>query len=196
MCIYIYNYSIRNQSGNTAAQVAASSGFTECANYLERAMQIQGQAAGVYDEMRTPVTHPTTCLSNPMSNPIVSERSSPPNVFQSSSGENVLISVNRYHSNPHYISSGAERWSANHSMANGLNHNNNNQSEDCDMEMEEGAQGGHDYLNSNGAMDGATNGDMMFSPGVWRNGVQVAGKKRGLEGGEEECFKRARSEGN
>lgn len=35
-------------------------GHHECANYLERAMQIQQQATGVYDEMRTPVTQPSS----------------------------------------------------------------------------------------------------------------------------------------
>ena len=175
--------------------MAASSGFTECANYLERAMQIQVQATGVYDEMRTPVTHPSAGMANPMSNPIVSERSSPPHVFQSPSGGNTLISVNRYHSNPHYISTEAAGLSATPSMTNGLNHNNNNQSEDCDMEMEDEAQGGNQYLNSNGAMEGATNGDVAFNAGTW-NGLHIAGKKRGLEGEEQECFKRARCEGN
>ena len=201
----ISTFSLRNHSGNTPAQVAASSGFLECANYLERAMQIQLQAASVYHEMRTPVTHPSTSAPTPMSNPIVSNRSSPPGVFQSPPGGN-LISVNRYHSNPHFIPNGTAFGSGDACNVNGLvqdtcNVNglvhNNNQSEDCDMEMESEAQVGNGNLISNGAMEEEHNGGLVLGSGAWRNnGVQIAGRKRGLESSEEECFKRARSEGN
>lgn len=188
---------MRNQSGNTPSQVAASSGFSECANYLERAMQIQLQATDVYHEMRTPVTHPNTSMVTPLSNPIVSDKSSPQNVCQSPSGGNALISVNRYHSNPHFISNGTVLGSANPGIVNGLIHNNNNQSEDCDMEMEaESEEGGGACHISNGAMEEDSNKNLQFGQGVLRNGVHLAGKKRGLEVGEEENFKRARSEGN
>ena len=192
----IVAFSLRNHNGNTPAQVAASSGFLECANYLERAMQIQLQAASVYHEMRTPVTHPSTSSPTPMSNPIVSNRSSPPGIFQSSRGGN-LISVNRYHSNPHYIPNGTALGSGDACNVNGLVQNNNSQSEDCDMEMESEAQVGSGNLISNGAMEEEHNRGLTFCSGAWRNsGVQIAGRKRGLEGAEEECFKRARSEGN
>lgn len=184
---------VRNNSGLTPSQVAASAGFSECANYLERAMQIQLQASDVYDEMRTPVTHPTTSLANPLSNPIVSERSSS-NECQSSSVGQALISVNRYHSTPHYIPNGTTLGSPSHGIVNGLVHNNNYQSEDCDMEMESEAQEGNFNMNCNGAMEADATRNGPFNTVTWGNGGHIAGKKRGLEGGEEECFKRARSE--
>lgn len=39
--------SIRNYSGNTASQVAAAASYGECANYIERAAQIQNQSTVV-----------------------------------------------------------------------------------------------------------------------------------------------------
>lgn len=160
-------------------------------------MQIQLQAARVHHEMRTPITHPPVDMDNPMTNLIVSNKSSSLNVFQSPPGGN-LISVNTYHSNPHYVPNGTAFGAGDACNLNGLIHNNNNnQLEDCDMEMESEAQEGTGNLCPNGAMEEGGNGVQAFCSGAWRNGrVQIAGRKRGLESGDEECFKRARSEGN
>ena len=159
-------------------------------------MQIQLQATSVYHEMRTPVTHPSNSTPTPMSNPAVSDRSSPPGVFQSPPGGN-LISVNRYHSNPHFIPNGTAFGAGDACNVNGLVQNNNNQSEDCDMEMESEAPIGNGNPSCNGAMEEEHNGGIVLGSGAWRaNGVQITGRKRGLDSSEEECFKRARNEGN
>ena len=38
-------FSIRNYGGSTASQVAAAASYGECANYIERAAQVQSQSA-------------------------------------------------------------------------------------------------------------------------------------------------------
>ncbi|KAJ8297600.1 hypothetical protein KUTeg_024131 [Tegillarca granosa] len=56
--------SLRNHSGKTPSQVAMECGYQECANYLERAMQIQQKATGVYDGIGTPVTQPSSNIQS------------------------------------------------------------------------------------------------------------------------------------
>ncbi|XP_052796618.1 ankyrin repeat domain-containing protein 10-like isoform X3 [Mya arenaria] len=181
--------SLRNHSGNTPSQVAASVGFTECANYIERAAQIQCQASGVYDEMRTPVTNPAQNGLNPISNPFCNGRASPEG---QSSNQNLFISTNTYHSHPHLPANGTTHNPAAPCFENGVNHNNNNsQSDNCDMEMDETCQG---VPQSIGFMNEAPNGDVLLDAAVSQNIKPLAGKKRGREEVEDECFKRARND--
>ena len=184
-------FSIRSHSGNTASQVAVSMGYAECANYIERAAQIQEQATHVYDEMRTPVTHPAQNGLSPISNPLNHDRVTPEGAPVA---HNHFISNNTYHSHPH-LPANAQSLS-NPIEQNGFNLNNNcinmSQSDSCDMEMEEsnGNVGESMPLHANGSP-----GDVLLNAGMSQNLVPLAGKKRCWEDLEEPSFKRARNHG-
>ena len=157
---------MKNYSGNDASQVARQAGHIECANYLDRALQLQTK--DVEHSRGSPDGQPAS--------------------------QNCFISNNTYHSHPHIISSvnASARFPA---MQNGHQHNsiiesehsldNNNQSEDCDMEMDVGIA----------SSNMAASGDFLLDLGVTRNTVPVAGQKRGREESEESSLKRARNDG-
>jgi hypothetical protein len=171
-------YSIKNYSNCLPSEVAAAAGFAECASYIEKAAQIQAGNQGT--------GHPVTNGTNPSFNTLHNGRTSPEG---QSSGPN-FISTNTYHSHPHVAINGTSHHPH---IENGLN---NNQSEDCDMEMEEGS---HDFSQSsvpNGHPYTLQNGDVLLNQGVSHNLIGLAGRKRGREDVEEESFKRARQDGN
>ncbi|KAL4229952.1 Amyloid protein-binding protein 2 [Mactra antiquata] len=172
------NLSLKNYSGNTASQVAMSAGYVDCANYIERAAQLQCQTLGI----------PATPATNNGNTSVNFGRTSPEG---QPSVQNNFISTNTYHSHPHITMNGTSHHP---SIQNGLNNNNH---DDCDMEMaEESHDSGINQSNcSNGYHGDVQTGDILLNQGVSKNVVPLAGKKRGREDTEEETFKRARQDG-
>ena len=174
--------SIKNYSNCLQSEVAAAAGFAECASYLEKAAQLQADNQGFC------LSLPSNNGTNPSSNTLHNGRTSPEG--QSNGGHNNFVSTNTYHSHPHVAINGT---SYHPHIENGLN--NNNQSDDCDMEMEEES---HDTSQSgmpNGHSFALQNGDVLLNQGVSHNLIGLAGRKRGREDIEEESFKRARQDG-
>ncbi|XP_053400336.1 ankyrin repeat domain-containing protein 10-like isoform X2 [Mercenaria mercenaria] len=167
---------LKNYSGCLPSEVAAAAGYTECASYLERATQLQKE--------NQPATNPANIGTNSSFSSFHNGRTSPEG---QSSGQN-FISTNTYHSHPHVAINGTPHHTH---IENGLN---NNQSEDCDMEMEEGSQEFSQSAMSNGVSPALQNGDVLLNHGVLQNLIPLAGRKRGREDVDEDSYKRARQD--
>lgn len=177
--VTVFIFSLQNYSGNTPSEVAAAAGYTECANYIEKAAQLQSQG-------RSSSSQPGQASSE--MNTFHNGRTSPEG---QPSVHNNFISTNTYHSHPHVAMNGTTRHPH---IENGLN--NNNQSEDCDMEMEDGSQESSQSAMANGFSHAFQNRDILLIQGVSQNLIPLAGRKRGREDVEEESYKRARQGGN
>lgn len=129
-----------------------------------------------------PVVHPTCNGINTLCGGRTSPEGQP-------STQNSFISTNTYHSQPHIAIIGTTHQPH---LETGLN---NNQLEDCDMEMEDESHNCNQSTVANTFLPGVQNGDVLLNQGVSQNLVPLAGRKRGIENGEEESFKRARQDG-
>lgn len=169
-------HSTQNYNSQTAAQLAVTCGFPECAKYLEKAHELQQRPRGIFQDLLPP-------------GPLAPALNGTQSHHAPQQQKIAVISQG--------LNGGIIPPSHLNGTSDGVSHAMEEDAMDTgDTMMTEEAVGGMPYFaKAGGRGDGAPNGDVLLDSGVVHNHVPVAGRKRGREEVDIECLKRIRRGG-